>query len=187
LNAALIHISPSVTTAVRVATADMAAKDIAENVEAVVEGLTAKFVSKGWRNVRSLHIKGPNTMALPIWLAEELWVADEDVLEEKWKPKEFTKEEGPSKKKRKWEEWEEEMLDDDEKSLLPERKSKKSKTKKPESDKATSDDLAKETTLRKQKLKKQKEEAMKAIEAPPIKIPEVIEKKKSKKRQAVAA
>ncbi|KAF2488947.1 ribosomal protein L1 [Lophium mytilinum] len=101
LNAALVHISPSVTTAIRVATADMAPKDISENIEAVVEGLTAKFVSKGWRNVRSLHIKGPNTMALPIWLAEELWVEDEDVLEEKWKPKAFVREEGPSKKKRK--------------------------------------------------------------------------------------
>ncbi|KAF2802936.1 ribosomal protein L1 [Mytilinidion resinicola] len=189
LNAALVHISPSVSTAIRVATADMAPKDIAENVEAVVEGLTAKFVSKGWRNVRSVHIKGPNTMALPVWLAEELWVEDADVLEEKWKPKEFVREEGLSKKKRKWEEWEDEMLDDDEKVLIRERKPKKSKkVKKPEADKAVVDDLAKETASRKQKLKEQKTEALKAIEAPPIKAPEVIEKKKkSKKRQAVAA
>jgi ribosome biogenesis protein UTP30 len=41
-----------------------------------------KFVTKGWRNVRSVHIKGPNTLALPIWLARELWVEEADVLEE---------------------------------------------------------------------------------------------------------
>jgi ribosome biogenesis protein UTP30 len=188
LNAALVHLSPSVSTAVRVATADMAPKDIAENVEAVVDGLTAKLVTKGWRNVRSLHIKGPNTMALPIWLAHELWVGDGDVLEEKWQPKVFNKDEGDTQKKRKWELWEDELLDDDEKAALPVRKPKKAKkANKLEADKPVADDLVKETALRKQKLKKQKEEAIKAIEAPPIKVPEVIEKKKSKKRQAVVA
>ena len=44
--------------------------------------MVEKFVTKGWRNVRAVHIKGPNTMALPVWLAKELWVDEEDVLEE---------------------------------------------------------------------------------------------------------
>jgi len=179
LQAALVHISPSVTTAIKVARASMAPQEIVENVEAVVKGLMEKFVPKGWRNVRSLHIKGPNTMALPIWLADELWVGEEDVLEEKWKPVEGTKDH-KNEKKRKWEEWEDELLEEGDK---PVRKVKKSKEQK-----AEADDLAKEATLRKQKLKKQKEEALKAIEAPPVKAIEGTEKsKKSKKIKVVAA
>ena len=178
LQAALVHVSPSVTTAIKVARASMAPQEIVENVEAVVKGLMEKFVPKGWRNVRSLHIKGPNTMALPIWLADELWVGEEDVLEEKWKPVGGTKDH-KNEKKRKWEEWEDELLEEGDK---PVRKVKKSKEQK-----AEADDLAKEAALRKQKLKKQKEEALKAIEAPPVKAIEGTEKsKKSKKIKAVA-
>ncbi|OCL05867.1 ribosomal protein L1 [Glonium stellatum] len=179
LQAALVHISPSVTTAIKVARASMVPQEIVENVEAVVKGLMEKFVPKGWRNVRSLHIKGPNTMALPIWLADELWVDEEDILEEKWKPVEGAKEH-KNEKKRKWEEWEDELLEEGDK---PVRKVKKSKEQK-----AEADNLAKEAALRKQKLKKQKEEALKAIEAPPVKAIEGTEKsKKSKKSKAIAA
>lgn len=66
----------------RVGLASFTPEQVAANVEAVVNGMVEKFVSKGWRNVRSVHIKGPNTLALPIWLAEELWVEETDVLEE---------------------------------------------------------------------------------------------------------
>lgn len=48
----------------------------------VVSGMVDKFITKKWRNLRAIHIKGPNTMALPVWLAEELWVDEADVLEE---------------------------------------------------------------------------------------------------------
>lgn len=77
-----VQLSPSTTTSVRVGLASFTPDQIAENVEAVVHGMVEKFVTKGWRNVRSVHIKGPNTLALPIWLAQELWVAESDVLEE---------------------------------------------------------------------------------------------------------
>jgi len=40
-------------------------------------------ITKGWRNIRSIHIKGPETVALPVWLTNELWVEDEDVHEQK--------------------------------------------------------------------------------------------------------
>ncbi|KAK4891182.1 hypothetical protein LTR28_002504, partial [Elasticomyces elasticus] len=53
-----------------------------DNIEAVVTGLVEKYVPKQWRGVRAFHIKGPNTMALPIWLADELWEDEADVLEE---------------------------------------------------------------------------------------------------------
>ena len=77
-----IHLSPSPTTAVRVGLASFTPEQVAANVETVVNGMVGKFVTKGWRNVRSIHIKGPNTLALPIWLAEELWVEETDVLED---------------------------------------------------------------------------------------------------------
>ena len=82
LSCAQVHLSPSVTTSVRVGLASFTPDQVAENVEAVVSGMVEKFVTKKWRNVRAIHIKGPNTMALPIWLAQDLWVHDEDILEE---------------------------------------------------------------------------------------------------------
>lgn len=82
LSSTQIHLSPSPTTAVRVGLASFTPEQVAANVETVVNGMVDKFVTKGWRNVRSVHIKGPNTLALPIWLAEELWVEETDVLEE---------------------------------------------------------------------------------------------------------
>lgn len=82
LSSAQVHLSPTATTSIRVGLASFPPAHIAENIEAVVNGMVEKFVTKGWRNVRAVHIKGPNTMALPVWLAKELWVDEEDVLEE---------------------------------------------------------------------------------------------------------
>lgn len=83
LNTALVHLSPSTNTAIKIGKASFTAEQIAANVEAVVHGLVERFIPKGWRNIRAIHIKGPNTMALPIWLADELWVDERDVLEPK--------------------------------------------------------------------------------------------------------
>ncbi|KAL8904554.1 MAG: hypothetical protein Q9171_007012 [Xanthocarpia ochracea] len=81
INCALVHLSPSNNTSVRVGYSSFTAQQIADNVEAVVAGLVEKFIPQGWRNIRAVNIKGPNTMALPIWLADELWVDEADVLE----------------------------------------------------------------------------------------------------------
>ncbi|KAL8682455.1 MAG: hypothetical protein Q9186_001498 [Xanthomendoza sp. 1 TL-2023] len=81
INCALVHLSPSNNTAVRIGRSSFTAQQIAENVESVVAGLVEKFIPQGWRNVRAVNIKGPNTMALPIWLANELWMDQADVLE----------------------------------------------------------------------------------------------------------
>ncbi|KAL8672537.1 MAG: hypothetical protein Q9168_003004 [Polycauliona sp. 1 TL-2023] len=81
INCALVHLSPSNSTSVRVGYSSFTAEQIADNVEAVVAGLVEKFIPQKWRNIRAVHIKGPNTMALPIWLADELWVDEADVLE----------------------------------------------------------------------------------------------------------
>lgn len=81
VNCALVHLSPSNNTSVRVGYSSFTAQQIADNVEAVVADLAGKYIPQGWRNIRAVHVKGPNTMALPIWLADELWVDKADVLE----------------------------------------------------------------------------------------------------------
>ena len=82
LSSALVHLAPSATTAVKVGTASQEPAQLQANVEAVVNGLIEKFVPQQWRNVRAVHIKGPNTAALPIWLTEELWAEETQVLEQ---------------------------------------------------------------------------------------------------------
>ncbi|KAI5298796.1 hypothetical protein KEM55_002919 [Ascosphaera atra] len=76
-----VHLAPATTTAVRVGRVGFTPEQIAENISAVVQGLTERFVTKGWRNIKGIHVKGPETMALPIWLASELWVSEDDVQE----------------------------------------------------------------------------------------------------------
>ncbi|KAI7258988.1 ribosomal protein L1 [Hortaea werneckii] len=82
LSSALVHLAPSTTTAVKVGKATMEPNALQENVETAVQTMVERYVPQQWRNVRSIHIKGPNTVALPIWLAEELWEKEEDVLDE---------------------------------------------------------------------------------------------------------
>jgi ribosome biogenesis protein UTP30 len=80
IQCATVHLSPSTSTAIRVGYANWSAEKLAENIEAVVEVLVEKFVPKKWRGVKAFHVKGPESAALPIWLADELWVDEEDVL-----------------------------------------------------------------------------------------------------------
>lgn len=82
VGSALVHLAPSTTTAVKVGHASMSPEQVQENVDAVVAAMVEKFVPQQWRNVRAVHIKGPETAALPIWLAEELWADEAEVLEE---------------------------------------------------------------------------------------------------------
>ncbi|KAI7720368.1 hypothetical protein KC353_g2244, partial [Hortaea werneckii] len=82
LSSALVHLAPSTTTAVKVGKATMEPNALQANVETAVQTMVDRYVPQQWRNVRSIHIKGPNTVALPIWLAEELWEKEEDVLDE---------------------------------------------------------------------------------------------------------
>lgn len=82
LGCALVHLNPAATTSVRLGLNSFTPQQISDNVETVVNGMIEKFVPKGWRNIKAIHIKGPNSMALPIWLAEELWIDEADVLED---------------------------------------------------------------------------------------------------------
>lgn len=82
IGAALVHLAPSPTTAIKVGKASMTAEQVQANIDATVESMVEKYVPQKWDNMRALHIKGPETAALPIWLTEELWAAEQDVLEE---------------------------------------------------------------------------------------------------------
>ena len=82
LSSALVHLAPATTTAVKVGTSSMEPQQLQDNVEAVTAALVDKYVPQKWQNVRAVHMKGPNTAALPIWLAEELWEDEKDVLDE---------------------------------------------------------------------------------------------------------
>ncbi|OAX77862.1 hypothetical protein ACJ72_07834 [Emergomyces africanus] len=127
-----VHLASAATTAVRVGSANFTPEKLVENVEAVVQGMAEKFVSKGWRNIKALHLKGANTMAMPIWLASELWVDEGDVREDE-DPKAI---EGPKKTNKKRKSIEEpeateskksktaEKEDDDEALLIASRKAK---------------------------------------------------------------
>ncbi|KAL1869250.1 proteasome-interacting protein cic1 [Paecilomyces lecythidis] len=142
LNSAPVHLAPAATAAIRVGVSNFTPQQLQENIEAVVKGLTEKFITKGWRNIKAIHIKGPNTVAMPIWLASELWVEETDVLEDAGETKAI---EGANDKKRK--------SSAEEPKLLEENKKKKSKT-------ADDEDDAAALAARKKKLQQQKAKAL---------------------------
>ena len=83
LASARVHLSPSVSTSIHVGFSHFQPDQLEENITAVVEGMIEKFIPKGWKTVKSVFIKGPETAALPIWEATELWMEDTEVLEDK--------------------------------------------------------------------------------------------------------
>ncbi|EEQ31412.1 proteasome-interacting protein cic1 [Microsporum canis] len=91
-----VNLSPAATAALRVGWSNWPAEKLVENISAVVEGMVDKYVSRGWRNMKAVHVKGANTAAMPVWLADELWLEDGDVKENEKKD-----EEGVKGKKRK--------------------------------------------------------------------------------------
>jgi ribosome biogenesis protein UTP30 len=77
-----VHLSPSPTMSIKIAYAGWPAEWISENVDEVVQRVVSKYIPNQWRGVKAIHLKGPETAALPIWMAEELWQDVEDVLDE---------------------------------------------------------------------------------------------------------
>lgn len=161
LNSTYVSMSPSANTSIKVGKLSMTPQQLKENVEAVVSKLVEKHIEHGWRNIRGLHIKGPTTKALPIWLADELWVDENQVLDEPYRPA-VTDGGKKADKKRKWEEWEEEMLDDDVLARRKEgRQSKKTKAKN-EPEKKESRSISRE------KRNKLKRDALRSVQTPLI-------------------
>ncbi|KAI0010939.1 ribosomal protein L1 [Xylariaceae sp. FL0662B] len=159
--AALVNLSPTVNTAIRVGYASWSAKQIAENVDVVAKTLVEKFVPGQWKNVKSIYIKGPETAALPIWLTDELWLEQKDVVaDDSEEAKALLPAEKPNiGKKRKSLEGQ---------TAEPEPQTKKAKktkeTKAPKVPESDDSKLDKEIADRKAALKKQKKAAKKALE-----------------------
>lgn len=154
IKSAVVSLTPSTQTSVRVGYASWDAEKLAANIEAVALGLIESHVPKKWRGVRSLHVKGPETAALPIWLADELWVDEKDVLgEEEARSKIQAANVGKKRKSG--------VLEGVDAVIAGAgAEGKKSKKQKVLPLKESNDDnLDKEIKLRKEKLKKQKAEA----------------------------
>ena len=143
LTSTSVYLAPSTTTAIKVGKSSFTPEQLAKNIHAVTNAMVERTIVKGWRNVKALHIKGANTMAMPIWLADELWAEEGDVLEDGEGAEVIVKGAGKKNKKRKG--------GDD--PGLEEGLSKKSKNVQ------AAEDVT-ETAERKAKLLKQKSEAL---------------------------
>ena len=82
LNCVPVSLRPGCSVAVRVGHSGFTPQQLAENVNTVALRVIEKHVAKGWRNVRSIHIKSPTSTSLPIWLSDDLWVDDGKVVEQ---------------------------------------------------------------------------------------------------------
>lgn len=170
IGAALVHLTPSTNTAVKVGYASWEPEKIAANVDTVVRELVERFVPQKWQNVRNFYVKGPETAALPIYQTDELWLDDSKVVADGQEPPSAL----PGKrraalgekpnigKKRKSLDAEPEVAEEEPvKEERPKKKVKKVKEAVPESN---DDKLDKEIAERKAKLKKQKAAAKKKAE-----------------------
>ncbi|KAI0508483.1 ribosomal protein L1p/L10e family-domain-containing protein [Xylaria bambusicola] len=158
--AALVNLSPSTNHAVKIGYASWKAEELAANAEKVVNVMVNKLIPGGKKNVRSIYLKGPTTVALPIYLTDELWLSKEtDVVGDDSEQAKalLAAEKANIGKKRK-------SLEGAVEEAEPvSKKSKKTKQAKlPESN---DDKLDKEIAERKAALKKQKKAAKKALDA----------------------
>ncbi|KAK5944345.1 proteasome-interacting protein cic1 [Knufia obscura] len=68
-----VTLSPGYNIAVRVGLDSFTPEQLRENATAAAGAIIEKHVVSGWKNVKSIHIKSPTSVALPVWLAEDLW------------------------------------------------------------------------------------------------------------------
>ncbi|XDG09332.1 hypothetical protein ABKA04_008947 [Annulohypoxylon sp. FPYF3050] len=167
VGAALVSLSPSVNTAVRVGNASWTAEQIAENVDVVAKTLVEKFVPGKWKNVKSIYVKGPETTALPIWLTDELWLEEKDVVPDaEAEAKAIAAAEKPNigKKRKSLEGQTEEEAEPVAKKAKKTKGAKGDKAKAEKLPESNDTKLDKDIAERKAALKKQKKAAKKALE-----------------------
>ncbi|KAL2130572.1 hypothetical protein VTI74DRAFT_6217 [Chaetomium olivicolor] len=167
IGAALVHLSPSTNTAIKVGYASWEPEKLAENITTVVGELVERFVPQKWQNVRNFYVKGPETAALPIYQTDELWLDESKVVPEGQQPpsalpgkKQGLLPEKPNigKKRKSLDAEPEPAVEEPVKEERPKKKAKKALP-------ASNDDkLDKEIAERKAKLKKQKAAAKKAVD-----------------------
>ncbi len=158
ISSALVHLSSTTNTAVKVGYSTWTAEQLADNVNAVAAQLVERFVPQKWDNVRSFYVKTNESAALPIWQTDELWIEGQVVPDDQ-APKrlEGKGEKANIGKKRKAPEEVEHDPEPEAEEVAAEEKPKKKKAKKvPESN---DDNLDKEISARKAALRKQKKAA----------------------------
>lgn len=99
IGATTFPVSSATNASVIVGNSGMTGEQLAENIAFVVKEVTDRFITKGWRGLKSLDVKGTHTASLPIWKTSELWEDEADVLE--FEPVKAVKESKNDKKKRK--------------------------------------------------------------------------------------
>lgn len=165
IGAALVHLTPSTNTAIKVGYAGWEPEKLAANVDAVARELVERFVPQKWQNVRNFYVKGPETAALPIFQTDELWLDETKVVADGQQPPSALAGKRDHKanigKKRKLLNAEPEPAAEEEEPAKEGRTKKKAKKALPESN---DDKLDKEIAERKAKLKKQKAAAKKAAD-----------------------
>ena len=77
-----VSLKPGTNVAVRIGLASFTPAQLSDNMKVVAEAIIEKHVVKGWRNVKSIQVKSPTSTALPIWLADDIWVDEEKIIEE---------------------------------------------------------------------------------------------------------
>lgn len=77
-----VSLKPGTNVSVRIGLASFTPEQLSDNMKAVAEKIIEKHVVKGWRNVKSITVKSPTSTALPIWLADDMWVDEERILKE---------------------------------------------------------------------------------------------------------
>lgn len=82
LNSVPVSLKPGTSVSVRVGNTNLTPQHLSDNVIVVARAIIEKHVVKSWRNVKSIHVKSPNSAAVPIWLAEDMWAEDEAVADE---------------------------------------------------------------------------------------------------------
>ena len=82
INCVPVTLKPGTNVSVRIGLASFTPAQLSENMKAVSEAIIEKHVVKGWRNVKAIQVKSPTSTALPIWLADDMWVSEESILEE---------------------------------------------------------------------------------------------------------
>lgn len=79
LASTFVHLAPSASTSIRVALSSFTPEQVVENVAAVVAAMADTKIPGGFKNIKTIHIKSPNSASLPIYMAGEVY-GDEDVL-----------------------------------------------------------------------------------------------------------
>lgn len=77
-----VSLKPGTNVSVRIGLASFTPAQLSDNMKVVVEAIIKKHVVKGWRNVKSILVKSPTSTALPIWLADDMWVDEERIIKE---------------------------------------------------------------------------------------------------------